>query len=326
MIDGHTPVLLRETMSALAVKDGGHYVDATFGRGGYTQAILTAADCVVTAIDQDPAAIAFGKSLQLRFKGRLTLIEGRFGGMDRLIRRITDASVDGVALDIGVSSPQLDSPERGFSFHRDGPLDMRMGATGQTAADVVNTASESALSSIIFQLGQDRAARRIAKAIVASRAQGAITRTVQLADIIRSAQPEAHTSRIDPATRTFQALRIHVNHELEELDDGLRSAERLLQPGGRLAVVCFHSLEDRRVKRFIRTRSEGAPRMSRHWPVAGDRRAPTFRLLHRRAIRPSLAEIETNPRARSARLRAAERTAASVWTHDLSDEAAGGAT
>jgi len=324
MIGGHAPVLLREAMSALAVKDGGHYVDATFGRGGYSQAILTAADCVVTAIDQDPAAIAFGRSLQPRFVGRLTLVEGRFGGMDHLVRQVTDASVDGVALDIGVSSPQLDCPERGFSFRHDGPLDMRMGAIGHTAADVVNTASESTLASIIFRLGQDRAARRIAKAIVASRAQGAITRTVQLADIVRRAQPGARTGKIDPATRTFQALRIHVNHELEELDEGLRSAERLLQPGGRLAVVCFHSLEDRRVKRFIRSRSEGAPRISRHRPVTGDRRAPTFRLLHRRAVTPSLAEIEANPRARSARLRAAERTAAPVRPDDPSGEAAGG--
>jgi len=315
----HIPVLLAETVDALQVQDGGCYVDGTFGRGGYTRAILEAADCSVTAIDQDPDAIAFGQSLKATFGDRLILIQGRFGEMDSLVRQATAAPIDGVALDIGVSSPQLDSPERGFSFRQDGPLDMRMSASGPTAADVVNTTKETELSTIIFRLGEERAARRIAKAIVKARGAQPITRTVQLAEIVRSVLPKQRAGENDPATRTFQALRIHVNRELEELDNGLRSAERLLRAGGRLAVVSFHSLEDRRVKRFMRSRSEEAPRGSRHRPDSGDRRAPTFRLLHRRAIAPSPAEVAANPRARSARLRAAERTDAPSWPDDLND-------
>ncbi|MYF06621.1 MAG: 16S rRNA (cytosine(1402)-N(4))-methyltransferase RsmH, partial [Rhodospirillaceae bacterium] len=270
MTAAHIPVLLNEVIRTLAPRSGGAYVDGTFGAGGYTEAILGAADCRVAAIDCDPDAIERGRALRDRYRGRLTLIEGRFGDMERLVRAVTDGPVDGVALDIGVSSPQLDTPERGFSFRHDGPLDMRMSRSGPTAADVVNRAAEADLSRIIFTLGEERAARRIARAIVNARRSAAIERTLQLAEIVRSVLPAA-AGGIDPATRTFQALRLHVNGELEELDRGLRGAERLLRPGGRLAVVCFHSLEDRRVKRFLRDRSAEAPRGSRHRPEPGRR-------------------------------------------------------
>ncbi|MXY40372.1 MAG: 16S rRNA (cytosine(1402)-N(4))-methyltransferase RsmH [Rhodospirillaceae bacterium] len=324
MTAAHIPVLLNEVIRTLAPRSGGAYVDGTFGAGGYTEAILGAADCRVAAIDCDPDAIERGRALRDRYRGRLTLIEGRFGDMERLVRAVTDGPVDGVALDIGVSSPQLDTPERGFSFRHDGPLDMRMSRSGPTAADVVNRAAEADLSRIIFTLGEERAARRIARAIVNARRSAAIERTLQLAEIVRSVLPAA-AGGIDPATRTFQALRLHVNGELEELHRGLRGAERLLRPGGRLAVVCFHSLEDRRVKRFLRDRSAEAPRGSRHRPEPGRRHPPTFRLLHRRAVAPSPGEISANPRARSSRLRAAERTDGPAWADNASGIPAGGA-
>lgn len=324
MTAAHTPVLLNEAIGALSPEPGGAYVDGTFGAGGYTVAILEAADCRVTAIDCDPDAIERGRALRDRYCDRLTLIEGRFGDMDRLVRAVSDGPVDGVALDIGVSSPQIDTPGRGFSFRHDGPLDMRMSRSGPTAAEVVNRAAEADLSKIIYTLGEERAARRIARAIVDARRSAAIERTLQLADIVRSVMP-ASAGGIDPATRTFQALRLYVNGELDELDRGLRCAERLLRPGGRLAVVCFHSLEDRRVKRFLRDRSADAPRGSRHRPEPGGRRTPTFRLLHRRAITPTAAEIAANPRARSSRLRAAERTDGPAWADNAAGIPAGGA-
>jgi 16S rRNA (cytosine1402-N4)-methyltransferase len=308
----HVPVLLNEVLDALSPRDGAVYVDGTFGLGGYTRALLEAAQCKVCGIDRDPQAIAAGAVLAAQHPGRLELINGRFGDMERLLTARGVTHVDGVALDIGVSSPQIDEPARGFSFRHDGPLDMRMGTDGPTAADVVNTADEATLADIIERFGEERFARRIARAIVAARAQQPITRTMQLADIVRAVVRRT-ADGIDPATRTFQALRIYVNDEIGELQRGLAAAEKLLAPGGRLAVVSFHSLEDREVKSFLKRRSGGEAGVSRHLPTHGRQRAPSFTLLTRRAVRPAEAEIESNPRARSARLRAAERTAAPAW-------------
>jgi len=303
----HVPVLLGEAIAALAPHDGGVYLDGTFGGGGYSEALLEAADCRVLALDRDPVALRHGSTLQQRYDRRLTLIEGAFGEMERLIEPFGLGPLAGVALDLGVSSMQLDDPARGFSFRSEGPLDMRMGSHGQSAADLVNTTSEAELARIIREDGEERFARPIARAIVAARP---LTRTETLAALIRRIVPES--GGIDPATRTFQALRIAVNDELGELDRGLAAAEHLLEPGGRLAVVAFHSLEDRRVKSFLQSRSAVAPRGSRHLPDT-QRRAPSFRLLHRKPVTPSADEIARNPRARSARLRAAERTAAPPW-------------
>lgn len=313
MTPGHTPVLIEEVLNALAPRDGGIYVDGTLGGGGYTRRLLDAADCTVWGIDRDPDAISRNAGLTDDYAGRVHLVAGRFGDMDSLLRDRGVATVDGVALDIGVSSPQIDTPERGFSFAADGPLDMRMERSGETAADVVNTASEADLATIVRTLGEERHARRVARAIVAARADGDIETTGRLAEIVRAAVPKSRNSHLDPATRTFQALRIHVNDELGELDRGLVAAENLLKPGGRLAVVSFHSLEDRRVKAFLRTRSGGDSRGSRHLPEQTGRRAPAWRLVSRRTIRPSEQETSNNPRARSARLRVGERTAEPPW-------------
>ena len=311
---GHVPVLLNEVLEALAPRDGAIYVDATFGAGGYSRAILEAADCAVWGLDRDPEAIAEGRALAEGYAGRLTLVEGRFSEMDRLV---TARPIDGVALDLGVSSMQLDRPERGFSFRADGPLDMRMGGSGPSAADLVNDSPEAELADIIYRYGEERRSRRIARAIVEARGTGRIERTLQLAEIVRAAVKAAAKPRgetIHPATRTFQALRIAVNDELAEIDAGLAAAERLLAPGGRLAVVAFHSLEDRKVKSFLRTRSGALPRTSRHLPATTQvDRAPTFELLLKGARKPTATEISVNPRARSARLRAARRTSANAW-------------
>ncbi|MBB3263450.1 16S rRNA (cytosine1402-N4)-methyltransferase [Azospirillum sp. OGB3] len=310
----HISVLLNEVVDALSPRDGGVYVDGTFGAGGYSRAILDRADCRVWGIDRDPEAIERGRQLALAYPGRLEIVEGRFGDMDRLLAEHGVESVDGVALDIGVSSPQIDEPERGFSFRFDGPLDMRMGRDGPTAADVVNTATEAELADIVFHYGEERMARRVARAIVAARLDTPFARTKQLADVVRSVVPKGKGDAIDPATRTFQALRIHVNDELGELRRSLAAAESLLKPGGRLAVVSFHSLEDREVKTFLKERSSPPPSPSRHAPsLAADARSPSFRLLSRKPIVPTDQEAHSNPRARSARLRAAERTAAPAY-------------
>ena len=298
----HIPVLLAEVIAALKPRDDGLYLDGTFGAGGYSEAMLRSAACSVVALDRDPAAVARGEDLAKLYGGRLILIEGRFSEMERLLAPLGIARIAGVALDLGVSSMQLDDPGRGFSFRADGPLDMRMGRDGRNAADLINSADEAELAALIREYGEERFARRIARAIIAARP---LNRTGELAAAIRSVVPE--TGGIDPATRTFQALRIVVNDELDELDRGLAAAERLLEPGGRLAVVAFHSLEDRRVKDFLRRRSADAPRASRHAPVTRVP-APSFRLITRKPVAPSADEIARNPRARSARLRAAERT------------------
>ena len=305
----HIPVLRDAVLAALAPKAGGRYVDGTFGAGGYTEALLAAADCHVWGIDRDPDALALGKVLAERFPGRLTLVEGRFGEMDRLLAGHGVHAVDGVAFDLGVSSMQIDRPERGFSFRSDGPLDMRMGRQGESASDLVNNLDEVELARLIRDYGEERFARRIAAAIVRGRP---IERTAQLARIVRAAIPSKGDA-IDPATRTFQALRIAVNDEIGELTHGLSAAERLLAAGGRLAVVTFHSLEDRPVKVFLQKRGGKAPAGSRHMPESGARPAPSFHLLSNKPVTPDPAETEINPRARSAKLRAAERTSAPAW-------------
>lgn len=309
----HTSVMVDEVLAALAPRDGGTYVDATFGAGGYARALLGAAHCTVVAIDRDPDAVARGGDLARRYPGQLMVLSGRFGAMVELLAEIGATRVDGVAFDLGVSSMQLDEPERGFSFRVDGPLDMRMERQGPSAADVVNRLAERELADIIYTFGEERASRRIAHAIVERRAKTPITRTGQLAELVRQVVAKSKDG-IDPATRTFQALRIYINDEIGELKRGLLAAEALLARGGRLAVVSFHSLEDRTVKEFLRARSGAAARPSRHAP---DRpivkHHPTFRLLARGAVRPSAAEVAANPRARSARLRAAERTDAAPW-------------
>jgi 16S rRNA (cytosine1402-N4)-methyltransferase len=306
----HQPVLLAEVLDALRPADGGFYVDGTFGRGGYAGAILDAARCTVLAIDRDPQAIEAGRPLADRHAGRLLLRHGRFGDMQRLVSAEVSA-VDGVTLDLGVSSPQLDDPARGFSFRGDGPLDMRMDPSdgSPSAADLVNRLPERELADLIFRLGEEHKSRRVARAICEARSIAPIERTAQLAEIVRRAVGRA-ADGIDPATRTFQALRLAVNDELDELDRGLAAAERLLKPAGRLAVVAFHSLEDRAVKQFLRKRTGTEARPSRHAPVAAPSSPASFRLLQTRAVRPGATEMAANPRARSARLRAAERTAA----------------
>ncbi len=304
---GHVPVMLQEMLDCLAPRAGGRYLDATFGGGGYAAAILQAQPCTVWAIDRDPAAIVRGAALAARFPGRLHLIEGRFGAMLALLSERGVASLDGVVLDLGVSSFQIDDPARGFSFRADGPLDMRMGADGPTAADLVNGLPQDALADLLFAFGEERASRRIAKAIVAARAEAPITSTARLAAVIRAVLPPDR-SGIDPATRSFQALRIRVNQELDEIAAALTQAAGLLAPGGRLVVVSFHSLEDRIVKRFMVEAAGRAPAPSRHDPRGLMARGPAgYRLLTARALRPRAQETAANPRARSARLRALQR-------------------
>ena len=312
----HIPVLVDAVLAALAPRDDALYVDATFGRGGYSAALLAAARCRVVAFDRDPEAIRYGRELAERYSGRLTVIEGRFGEMVRLLAPITCGPIAGIAFDLGVSSVQLDEPERGFSFRFDGPLDMRMSREGQTAADLIASLAERQLAELIRELGEERFARRVARAIGAAQRHQPLRRTLELATVVRAVVPTSEPGQ-DPATRTFQALRIAVNDELGELDRGLVAAEQLLMPGGRLAVVSFHSLEDRLVKQFLQRRGEGAPRSSRHAPAPLAAVAPSFRLLGRRAVRADAGAIARNPRARSARLRAAERTAAPSWSADF---------
>jgi len=305
----HIPVLGRAAVGCLEPRAGGVYIDGTFGAGGYTQLLLDAADCRVIGIDRDPSAIAGGEDLARRAQGRLTLAEGRFSALERIAQEAGHPMVDGIVLDIGVSSMQLDAAGRGFSFRFEGPLDMRMGGTGPAAADIVAWASERDLADILYRLGEERQSRAVARAIVAARASAPIVTTRALADIVARV---VHTKpgAIHPATRTFQALRIFVNEELQELVEALSAAERILRPGGRIAVVSFHSLEDRIVKTFFAERSRQM-QGSRHQPEAV-LPEPSLSLLTKKPILPDAREIDGNPRARSAKLRCAARTSAPV--------------
>jgi 16S rRNA (cytosine1402-N4)-methyltransferase len=303
----HVPVMLAEVLDALGPRDGAAYVDGTFGAGGYTRAILDAADTRVIAIDRDPSAIRAGETMAEAYGGRLTLREGRFSEMELLVG---ETPIDGVVLDIGVSSMQIDEAARGFSFLRDGPLDMRMAQHGPSAADAVNTLPQETLSNIIYIFGEEPKARAIARAIVAARAEAPITTTLGLVRAIERATGRPRPDRIHPATRTFQALRIHVNGELDELVEALHAAERMLHEGGRLVVVTFHSLEDRIVKRFLASRSGRLPAGSRHLPGVVEGPEPSFELPFKGHVGASEEEARRNPRARSAKLRAGIRTGA----------------
>jgi len=308
-VASHIPVLLDAVMAGLDPRAGETHVDGTFGAGGYTRAILRSGARVI-AFDRDPAAIAAGRALEADNDGKLTLIHDRFSRLAAALSEHGVDQVDGVTLDIGVSSMQIDQAERGFSFQADGPLDMRMEQAGMSAADFVNNADEAEIADVLRDLGEEPRARRVARAIVAARP---ITRTSELADVVRRALGHRPHEKKDPATRTFQAIRIHLNAELDELEQGLAAAERVLRPGGRLAVVSFHSIEDRIVKRFLRERSGANPAGSRHLPDirAGGPR-PSFEAVAR-PVRADEAELARNPRSRSATLRVARRTEASPW-------------
>ena len=310
---GHVPVLLPEVLTALSPRDGDVIVDGTFGGGGYALRVLGAAKCQVYGIDRDFEAITRAEALSETQPGLSPLL-GRFGNMDELLATVNVREVDGVMLDIGVSSFQIDEGGRGFSFMRDGPLDMRMGQSGPSARDVVNHLSGDDLTAVIRQLGEERQARRIANAIVTQRASGSFETTLQLAECVEQAVGGRRGKKTHPATLTFQAIRMFVNDELGELARGLAAAERLLRVGGRLVVVTFHSLEDRLVKQFMRTRSGNVGGGSRYMPERAKGPDPTFELKQRKAIEPSEDETRMNPRARSARLRVAVRTEAEAWT------------
>jgi 16S rRNA (cytosine1402-N4)-methyltransferase len=313
----HIPVLLDEVLAALAPERGETMVDATFGAGGYTRALL-ATGAHVFAFDRDPDAIAAGRALEEAEAG-LTLVAAEFSRLDRELAALGAVPVDGVTMDIGVSSMHLDQAARGFSFQQDGPLDMRMSQEGDSAADFLNEAEEEDIANVLWRYGEEPKSRRVARAIVAARP---LTTTGELAHVVRKALGHRPHDKKDPATRAFQAIRIHVNRELDELAEGLAAAERVLAPGGRLAVVSFHSLEDRMIKRFLRERSGATPAGSRHRPTIADAHAPTFEIVGK-AVRASAAELARNPRARSATLRTARRTAAPAWGDQKNDSAGG---
>ena len=302
----HVPVMAEEALAALAVVPGGLYLDGTFGAGGYTKAILAAGGRVL-ALDRDPTAIAAGQDLVAASGGRLVLAQTRFSRMEQAARDCNVGPFDGIVLDIGVSSMQIDEAERGFSFRFDGPLDMRMERTGRSAADLVNELEQDALANLLYLYGEERASRRIARAIIAEREKAPIASTRVLAETIRRANP-GKPNEIHPATRSFQALRIAVNEELDELTQALAAAERLLRPGGRLALVTFHSLEDRIVKHFFAERSGRGRAASRLLPGEIAPPPPTFKILKGQPVAPSARECHENPRARSAKLRWAERS------------------
>ena len=302
----HVSVLLDEVIENLAAGPGDTIVDGTFGAGGYSRAIL-ATGAKVVAFDRDPTVRRFAAGFP---EDRFQLVEARFSEMDAVLG---EGCADGVALDLGVSSMQIDEAERGFSFMQDGPLDMRMGPDGPTAADLVNTLEQEELARIIFVYGEERESRRVARAIVRRREEQPFTRTLELAAFVEKALGGRRGAKIHPATRTFQGLRIAVNEELSEIEAGLMAAERVLKTGGRLCVVTFHSLEDRIVKNFLSVRAGRTPAGSRHAPPLEKGAEPSFRLLFNGAQSPSDEETKANPRARSAKLRAAVRTEAPVW-------------
>lgn len=308
----HAPVLLAEVIAALDPKPGDVVIDATFGAGGYTRAILERGADVV-ALDRDPTVQPFADAVARDFPDRFQLIRTAFSGLAEAFAESGKARLDGAVFDIGVSSMQLDQAERGFSFMRDGPLDMRMSDEGQTAADIVNTWDHGPLAHIFKLYGDERQSGRVATAILRRRVEQPFTRTLDLAEVVEKALGGRRGAAIHPATRVFQALRIAVNDELGELERGLEAAEATLAPGGRLVVVTFHSLEDRMVKAFLTERTGNAPGGSRHAPVAVETRKPSFDLLFKGAREAGEAELAVNPRARSAKIRAAVRTDAPAW-------------
>jgi 16S rRNA (cytosine1402-N4)-methyltransferase len=308
-------VLLEEVVAALALKEGGTYVDGTFGAGGYSRAILAVANTRLVALDRDPTAIAGGADLATRLGARLSLVQSRFSHLEAVLTELGIDAVDGVTLDIGVSSMQLDEAVRGFSFRADGPLDMRMENTGRSAADLLNEASEERIADILYHYGEERFARKIARAIVTDRRAKPFTTTRQLAELVARLVPHKPTD-IHPATRTFQGLRIAVNDELGELVRALIAAERVLKPGGRLVIVSFHSLEDRIVKQFLSARSGRGQARSRLLPGEPAPPPPTFELVGKQPVSATVAELERNPRARSAKMRAAQRTQAPARAAD----------
>lgn len=312
MTSPHAPVLLAEVIEALAPKAGDVIVDATFGAGGYTRAILERGADVV-ALDRDPTVQPFAEAVTRDFPDRFQLIRTPFSGLAEAFEESGKAKLDGAVFDIGVSSMQLDQAERGFSFMRDGPLDMRMSDEGATAADIVNTWDHGPLAHIFKLYGDERQSGRVATAILRRRVEQPFTRTLDLAEVVEKALGGRRGAAIHPATRVFQALRIAVNDELGELERGLEAAEATLAPGGRLVVVTFHSLEDRMVKAFLTERTGNAPGGSRHAPVAVETRKPSFDLLFKGAREAGEAELAANPRARSAKIRAAVRTDAPAW-------------
>jgi 16S rRNA (cytosine1402-N4)-methyltransferase len=316
----HVPVLLHEAMEALEPRAGGLYVDATFGAGGYTRALLDRGATVI-AIDRDPSAVRAGAALAASSGGRLRLVEARFGELDAVARRLGVEAADGVVLDIGVSSMQLDQAARGFSLRFDAPLDMRMEAQGRSAADILRDEDEATIADILFHFGEERAARRIARAIVADRTAKPFASTLELAGLIARVAPARRGEMTHPATRAFQALRIAVNDELGELARGLAAAERLLKPGGRLAVVTFHSLEDRIVKQFFAARSSRGRAASRRLPGEPPQAEPTFEVPRGQPIEPGEAEALANPRSRPAKLRFGLRTEAPPRAIDEAIEA-----
>lgn len=304
----HIPVLLNEMLEYLSPQEGQLYVDATFGAGGYSKAILKSANCHLIGIDRDHEVQPFVHEMQQAFPERFQFIEGQFSELERLLNQHNIQGVDGIILDIGVSSMQLDTALRGFSFQQNGPLDMRMGGQGITAQEVVNHSSEKELADIIYAYGDEHKSRAIARQIVLHRAEKPIETTGELANIVRKVFKGGYYP-IDPATKTFQAIRIYINEELDELTKVLHAAERVLRPNGRLIIVCFHSLEDRIVKQFLLARSQKLPGQSRHVPdQSHERPAPSFMLAKSGVIKPSEEEVKRNPRARSARMRCAFRT------------------